>query len=53
MIAHIVPLGQLDDAIQDHRVAEELGLDELQVLVLCLFVRKDALDTQSLAIVGM
>ncbi len=53
VVAHVVTLGQLDNAIQDHRVAEELGLDELQVLVLCLFICKDSPDMQSLAIIRM
>src|SRR5687768_1911046 len=53
VIAHVVALGELDDPIQDHRIAKELGLDELQMLVLCLFVRKDALDSHALAVIGM
>ena len=53
VITHVVALGQLDDAIQDHRIAEELCFDKLQMLVLCLFIRKDALDAQTLAVIRM
>src|SRR5687767_13869060 len=53
VIAHIVALGHLDDAIQDHGVAEEFGFDKLQMLILCLFIRKDTLDAHALAIIRM
>ena len=53
VIAHIVALGQLDDAIQDQRVAKEFGFNNLQMLILSLFIGKDAFDANSFAIIGM
>ncbi len=53
VIAHIVALGQLDDPVQDQRIPEKFGLDDLDVLILRLFIRQDALDAQSFAVIGM
>src|ERR1041384_2764599 len=53
VITHVVAFGQLDNPIQNHRVAKKFRLDNLQMLILRLFVRKDVFDSHTLAIIRM
>jgi hypothetical protein len=46
MIAGIIPLRELDDTIQNQRLAKKLGLNELEVLVRGLLIHQDFLDAQ-------